>query len=63
MSLPLAVSIVLLSIFVACGGGSSANVGGGGAGHPGTPPGNYTITVNSVVGAVTRSAQVMLTVQ
>jgi len=62
MALPLAVSIVLISILVACGGGSSANVAGG-AGHPGTPPGNYTITVNGIVGSVTRSAQVVLTVQ
>ena len=37
--------------------------GGGGAGHPGTTPGNYTITVNAAVGSVTRSVDVALTVQ
>ena len=40
---------VLLSVFVACGGGGDSG-GGNGAGHPGTPPGKYTITVNGVVG-------------
>jgi hypothetical protein len=53
---------VLLSVFVACGGGSDGGSGNG-AGHPGTPPGKYTITVNGVVGTITRSAQVELTVQ
>ncbi len=59
----------LLSLFLClltgCGNGSSggSNSGGGGAGHPGTSSGNYTITVNGVVGSVTRSAQVSLTVK
>jgi len=57
--------IMLTGGFVACGGGGSSGGGNGvgGAGHPGTAPGNYTITVNGVVGSVTRSAQVVLTVQ
>lgn len=52
---------LLLSGFVACGGGGSS--GGGGAGSPGTPPGTYTITINAVVGSVTRTTQVVLTVK
>ncbi len=51
---------ILLGGFAACGGGSS---GGGGAGSPGTHSGKYTIIVNGVVGSITRSAQVVLTVQ
>jgi hypothetical protein len=54
---------VLLIVFVACGGGGSGGGGGNGAGHPGTPAGNYAITVNGVVGSITRSTQVILTVQ
>jgi hypothetical protein len=34
-----------------------------GVGHPGTPAGSYTITVTVSVGSVSRSTQVMLTVQ
>ena len=50
--------------FAACGGGASAGASSGsGAGHPGTPPGSYTITVNAVVGSITRSTQVILMVQ
>ena len=55
---------ILLGLLVACGGGSSGGkVSGGGAGHPGTPPGPYTITVKAAVGSVTRSVDVVLTVQ
>ena len=61
-ALPLAIVFVLLGMFAACGGGSSGG-NDSGAGHPGTPPGNYTITVNAAVGSVTRSVQVALTVQ
>jgi len=61
-ALPLAIVLILLGMFAACGGGSSGG-NGTGAGHPGTPPGNYTITVNAAVGSVTRSVQVALTVQ
>ena len=58
--LRLAILGMLLTLLVACGGGSD---GGGGAGHPGTTPGNCTITVNGAVGSVTRSVDVALTVQ
>jgi hypothetical protein len=56
---------VLLGLLAACGGGGGSGGGGGisGAGHPGTPPGNYTITISGVSGSVTRSVQVVLTVQ
>ena len=58
---------MLLTLLVACGGGSSGpgggGGGGGGAGHPGTTPGNYTVTVNAALGSVTRSVDVLLTVQ
>jgi hypothetical protein len=50
---------VLLGLFAACGGSG----GDPGAGHPGTPPGIYAVTVNGTVGTVTRSVQVGLTVQ
>jgi large repetitive protein len=60
-ALLLAIMSVLLGTF-ACGGGSGGS-NASGAGHPGTPPGNYTITVNATVGSVTRSVQVALTVQ
>jgi hypothetical protein len=59
----LAVLALLLSLFVACGGNGNGGAAGSSSGHPGTPPGNYTITVNGVVGSITRSAQVVLTVQ
>jgi hypothetical protein len=60
---------MLLTLLIACGGGSSGpgggggGGGGGGAGHPGTTPGNYTITVTGAVGSVTRNVDVALTVQ
>jgi hypothetical protein len=57
---------VLLGLLAGCGNGSSGGsggTGGSGAGHPGTTPGNYTITVTGVVGSVTRTADVALTVQ
>jgi hypothetical protein len=62
----LAVLSTLLGLSVACGGGSSGGSGGSGgsgAGHPGTTPGNYTITVTGAVGSVTRTVEVGLTVQ
>ena len=67
--LRLAILGSLLTMLMACGGGSSGPGGGGGcgggggAGHPGTTPGNYTITVNGAVGSFTRSVDVALTVQ
>ncbi len=64
--LRLAILGMLLTLLVACGGGSSGpggGGGGGGAGHPGTTPGNYTITVNAALGSVARSVDVALRVQ
>jgi hypothetical protein len=54
---------VLSGVFFSCGNGSSGGGSGGDAGHPGTTPGNYTVTVSGMVGTVTRSTQVVLTVQ
>jgi hypothetical protein len=54
--------VILLTVFVACGGNGNG-AGSSTTGHPGTPPGNHTITVNGVVGSITRSTQVALTVQ
>ena len=51
-----AVLCALLGFLVACGGGSTGGTGSGGvgagAGHPGTTPGNYTITVTGAIGSV-----------
>jgi hypothetical protein len=60
-TLALAVLGIALSVFGACGTGGGGS--GNGAGSPGTPSGNYTVTVNGVVGSITRSVQVVLTVQ
>jgi len=54
--LMLAVSLLHLA---ACGGGLQ----GGGGGEPGTPPGNYTVTVNASEGSINHTLQVALTVQ
>lgn len=61
----LAILCALLGLLVACGGGSSGASGGSGAGagHPGTTPGNYTVTVTGAVGSVTRTADVVLIVE
>lgn len=61
----LAALSLLLLIFapgMACGGGNGS--GGGGSGQPGTPPGNYTVTVNASMGtqSLTPPFQVLLTV-
>jgi hypothetical protein len=64
--LRIGILILLLGLLAGCGNGSSGGsggTGGSGAGHPGTTPGNYTITVTGVVGSVTRTAEVALTVQ
>ena len=52
--LPILLAIALLP---ACGGGNGS---GGGAGQPGTPSGDYTITVNATCGSITRSALAQL---
>lgn len=65
-ALRIAMLSLLLGPLVSCGVGSSGGSGGnggGGAGHPGTAPGNYTITVTGAVGPVARTAVVALTVQ
>jgi hypothetical protein len=63
----LVILCTLLGLLVGCGGGSSGGSGGSGggvdAGHPGTTPGNYTITVTGAVGSVTRTADVGLIVK
>ncbi len=50
---------VFLLVLAACGGGLQ----GGGGGEPGTPPGNYTVTVNASEGSINHALQVALTVQ
>jgi len=56
---------ILILAHVSCGNGLQG--GGGGSGDPGTPAGNYTITLtatmNSVSGTLTRTALAKLTVQ
>jgi hypothetical protein len=56
---------MLLALFsISCGGGLQGNgTVNGGIGNPGTPLGGYNITVTANTGAVTHSAQVILTVQ
>jgi IPT/TIG domain len=52
-----------LLFLVACGGGSSSG-GGGGGGTPGTPAGNYTVTVTGTSGSLTaQTTTFTLTVQ
>jgi N-acetylneuraminic acid mutarotase len=61
--------VLLAGAFVACGGGGNGGSGGGGGGggggtsDPGTTPGDYTITVTAVSGALTHTAAVSLTVK
>ena len=55
---------LLAAAFVACGGGTSSGGGGGGGNsNPGTPTGNYLITVTGTWGSVTQSIQVSVNVQ
>lgn len=52
-----------LTLLVGCGGGASSS-GGGGAGSPGTPAGNYTISLTaSTPGLPTHTQAATLTVQ
>jgi hypothetical protein len=55
--------MLALTMFqTACGGGGLTGSGSAG-GNPGTPAGNYTVTVNSSEGTISHSVQVTLTVQ
>src|ERR1700674_151241 len=51
--------LLLVILLPACGGGLS----GGGSGQPGTPQGNYSVTVTAAMGSLSHSVQAMLTVQ
>src|SRR6185312_7116670 len=54
----------VLMMSVSCGGGGSTSGGGGGGiTDPGTPTGNYTVTVNATDGTHTHSTTFSLTVQ
>ena len=50
-----------------CGGGShvttATGTGTGASGSPGTPAGNYTVTVTATSGAISNTMQIALTVQ
>jgi hypothetical protein len=52
-------AIMLLLFLPACGGGSS----GGGGGNPGTPIGNYTVTVTATSGNISQKPTFTLMVQ
>ena len=62
-ALGMAVSILLIS--AGCGGSSGGNGGGGGGGFtdPGTPTGNYVITITGTSGSVSHSTTFTLLVQ
>jgi hypothetical protein len=57
----LAAAALLGAALAACGGGSGG--GGGVTTDPGTPAGNYTVTVTGTSGGVTHSLQINVTVQ
>jgi hypothetical protein len=54
----------ILVLGLGCGGGSSGGGGGGGGNtDPGTPPGNYVITVTATSGSTTHTTTFTLVVQ
>ncbi len=54
--------VAALSLLIACGGGGSSGSNGGG-GNPGTPAGQYTITIGGGAGSITHQQTLTLTVQ
>jgi hypothetical protein len=55
----LSLVLLLMVLQVACGGGLS----GGGSAQPGTPQGNYQVTVTAAMGSLSHSALVTLNVK
>jgi len=53
--------LLMIGLLQACGGGGGAGSAGGG--QPGTPPGNYSITVSAKSGSLTHTVSAALTVQ
>jgi hypothetical protein len=66
-ALMLIVACALVSGLAGCGGGGGSNGGGGGNApptpQPGTPAGNYTVTVTATGGTLVKTANFSLTVQ
>ncbi|MGE5052777.1 MAG: Ig-like domain-containing protein [Acidobacteriota bacterium] len=54
------IALLMLVLWTACGGASNRS---NNSGHTGTPPGQYTVTVNATSGSITRSTAVTITVQ
>ena len=52
--------LLMIGLLQACGGGGAGSAGGG---QPGTPPGNYSITVSAKSGSLTHTVSAALTVQ
>ena len=52
---PLAVAMLGLTLWTACGGGGGGSSGGGG--NPGTPAGTYNLTVTATCKSGTTTAQ------
>jgi hypothetical protein len=51
--------VLVIGLSPGCGGGNGS---GGGAGQPGTPTGDYTITVNATMGSTTHITEAKLAV-